>query len=181
MIDGQDVRAVTLASLRQAIGLVSQDIVLFDDTIAANIRFGRPDATDAEVIAAAEAAAAHHFISASPEGYETRVGPRGQRLSGGERQRVALARAILMNPSILLLDEATSALDAESERLVQEALLRLARGRTTLVIAHRLATVRDCDQIVVMEAGRAIEVGRHEDLLARDGVYARMVRLQLRE
>ncbi|TAD91000.1 MAG: ABC transporter ATP-binding protein [Alphaproteobacteria bacterium] len=181
LIDGQDVRRVTLPSLRACIGLVSQDSVLFDDSIAANIRFGRPDASDAEVEAAARAAAAHDFILRQAEGYQTRVGPRGQRLSGGERQRIALARAILMDPPILLLDEATSALDAESERLVQDALARLARGRTTLVIAHRLATVRDCDAIAVLDQGRVIEWGNHEALIAEDGLYARMVRLQFRE
>ncbi|MEE7464645.1 ABC transporter permease [Methylobacterium fujisawaense] len=180
-IDGQDVRDVTLASLRAAVAVVSQEVVLFDDTIAANIGFGRPGATPAEIEAAAEAAAAHTFVSALPEGYGFRVGPGGGRLSGGERQRVALARAFLKDAPILLLDEATSALDSESERLVQEALTRLMRGRTTLVIAHRLSTVRDADQIAVMEAGRVIETGRHDDLLAAGGAYARLHRLQLSE
>ena len=180
-IDGQDVRGVTLASLRAAVAVVSQEVVLFDDTIAANIGFGRPGATPAEIEAAAEAAAAHTFVSALPEGYGFRVGPGGGRLSGGERQRVALARAFLKDAPILLLDEATSALDSESERLVQEALTRLMRGRTTLVIAHRLSTVRDADQIAVMEAGRVIETGRHDDLLAAGGAYARLHRLQLSE
>ncbi|GJE49645.1 Lipid A export ATP-binding/permease protein MsbA [Methylobacterium tardum] len=180
-IDGQDVRAVTLASLRAAVAVVSQEVVLFDDTIAANIGFGRPGATRAEIEAAARAAAAHGFVTALPEGYEFRVGPGGGRLSGGERQRVALARAFLKDAPILLLDEATSALDSESERLVQEALTRLMRGRTTLVIAHRLSTVRDADQIAVMDAGRVIETGRHDDLLAAGGAYARLHRLQLSE
>ena len=180
-IDGQDVRAVTLASLRAAVAVVSQEVVLFDDTIAANIGFGRPGATRAEIEAAARAAAAHGFVTALPEGYEFRVGPGGGRLSGGERQRVALARAFLKDAPILLLDEATSALDSESERLVQEALTRLMRGRTTLVIAHRLSTVRDADQIAVMDAGRVIETGRHDDLLAAGGAYARLLRLQLSE
>ncbi|MBP1180067.1 ABC transporter ATP-binding protein [Methylobacterium sp. PvR107] len=180
-IDGQDVRAVTLASLRAAVAVVSQEVVLFDDTIAANIGFGRPGATRAEIEAAAAAAAAHGFVMALPEGYEFRVGPGGGRLSGGERQRVALARAFLKDAPILLLDEATSALDSESERLVQEALTRLMRGRTTLVIAHRLSTVRDADQIAVMEAGRVIETGRHDVLIAAGGAYARLHRLQLSE
>ncbi|MCJ2067274.1 ABC transporter ATP-binding protein/permease [Methylobacterium sp. J-030] len=180
-IDGQDVRAVTLASLRAAVAVVSQEIVLFDDTIAANIGFGRPDAARTEIEAAARAAAAHGFVSALAEGYDFRVGPGGGRLSGGERQRIALARAFLKDAPILLLDEATSALDSESERLVQEALTRLMRGRTTLVIAHRLSTVRQADQIAVMEAGRVIETGRHQDLLTAGGTYARLHRLQLLE
>jgi len=180
-IDDQDVRAVTLASLRAAVAVVSQEVVLFDDTIAANIGFGRPGASRTEVEAAAQAAAAHGFVAALPEGYDFRVGPGGGRLSGGERQRVALARAFLKDAPILLLDEATSALDSESERLVQDALTRLMRGRTTLVIAHRLSTVREADQIVVMEAGRVIETGRHEALLAAGGAYARLHRLQLSE
>ncbi|MCX7323719.1 MAG: ATP-binding cassette domain-containing protein [Hyphomicrobiales bacterium] len=178
-IDGQDIRSVTLASLRDQIAVVSQDIVLFDDSIKANIAFGRPGAPDAEIEAAAESAAAHGFILALPDGYATRVGDRGSRLSGGERQRVALARAILKNAPILLLDEATSALDAESEKLVQDALARLMKGRTTLVIAHRLSTVREADQIAVMEGGQIVERGHHDALIAADGVYAKLHRLQM--
>ncbi len=178
LIDGQDVRGVTLASLRGAVAVVSQEVTLFDDTVAANIGFGRPGASEAEIAAAAEAAAAHGFVSRLPEGYAFRVGPGGQRLSGGERQRIALARAFLKDAPILLLDEATSALDAESEALVQEALTRLMRGRTTLVIAHRLSTIRAADRIVVMEAGRIAETGGHDDLIARDGAYARLHRMQ---
>ena len=178
-IDGQDVREVTLASLRDAVAVVSQEVVLFDDTIAANIGFGRAGATQAEIEAAAEAAAAHGFISRLPEGYAFRVGPGGGRLSGGERQRVSLARAFLRDAPILLLDEATSALDSESERLVQAALARLMRGRTTLVIAHRLSTVRDADLIVVMEAGRIVESGSHGALIARGGSYAGLYRTGL--
>ncbi|MFC0219465.1 ABC transporter ATP-binding protein [Pseudochelatococcus lubricantis] len=179
LIDGRDVREVTLASLRAQVAVVSQEVVLFDDTIRANIGFGRPGASDAEIVAAAKAAAAHAFIDALPEGYDTRVGDRGSRLSGGERQRVSLARAILKDAPVLLLDEATSALDAEAERMVQDALAVLTQGRTTLVIAHRLSTVRRADLILVMDRGRIVEQGRHDDLVARDGLYARLQRLQL--
>ncbi|NIX75429.1 ABC transporter ATP-binding protein [Microvirga terricola] len=179
LIDGQDVRDVTLKSLRAAIAVVSQDVVLFDDTVRANIAFGRPDASEEEIVAAAKAAAAHDFIMKMPEGYDTLVGPGGGRLSGGERQRVSLARAFLKNAPILLLDEATSALDSESESLVQEAVRKLMQGRTTLVIAHRLSTVRDADRIVVMEAGRIIETGSHDMLVSNGGTYARLHRLQL--
>ncbi|HUZ64326.1 MAG TPA: ATP-binding cassette domain-containing protein, partial [Acetobacteraceae bacterium] len=177
LIDGAEVRAVSLASLRDAIAYVGQDALLFDDTIAANIRMGRPGATDAEVRDAAEAAAGG-FIAALPEGFETRVGPGGQRLSGGQRQRVSLARALLRAPRILLLDEATSALDAESEAAVQAALAVLRRGRTTIIVAHRLSTVRDADLVVAMADGRAVESGTHADLVAQDGLYARLVRTQ---
>ena len=177
-IDGSDVRRVTLASLRDAIAYVAQDALLFDDTVLANIRMGRPGASEAEIAAAAEAAAASGFIAALPDGFATRVGPGGQRLSGGQRQRVALARALLRNPRILLLDEATSALDTESEAAIQVALARLREGRTTIVVAHRLSTVRDADQVVVMHEGRAIERGSHAGLLDHDGLYARLVRSQ---
>lgn len=179
LIDGQDVRDVTLDSLRRAVAVVSQEVVLFDDTIARNIAFGREGASRDEIEAAARAAAAHGFITAKAEGYDFRVGPAGNRLSGGERQRIALARAFLRDAPILLLDEATSALDAESEQLVQAALTRLMRGRTTLVIAHRLSTVRDADLIVAMEGGRIAETGSHAALIAKGGTYARLHRLQL--
>ncbi|OQW52341.1 ABC transporter ATP-binding protein [Candidatus Raskinella chloraquaticus] len=179
-IDGQAVMAVTLASLRSQIALVSQDAVIFDDTIAANIAFGRPGAAMADIEAAARAAAAHDFIMASSQGYQTPLGEGGARLSGGERQRLALARAILKDAPILLLDEATSALDAASEQLVQDALKKLTAGRTTLIIAHRLATIRDADAIVVLDEGRVVESGTHETLLAADGAYAAFHRLQFR-
>ncbi len=179
LIDGQDVRDVTLASLRSAVAIVSQDITLFDDTIRANIALGRLDATNDEIIAAAKAAAAHDFIMAQPQGYDTMTGDGGARLSGGQKQRVVLARAILKNAPILLLDEATSALDTESERLVQDALARFTTNRTTLVIAHRLSTVQRADIICVMDNGAIVEVGTHADLLAREGAYARLCRAQL--
>jgi subfamily B ATP-binding cassette protein MsbA len=179
LIDGQDVREVTLASLRAAVAVVSQDVILFDDTIRANIAFGRPGASDDEIMAAARAAAAHDFISNLPEGYETLVGAGGARLSGGERQRVSLARAFLKDAPILLLDEATSALDAEAEIQVQAALQTLMHGRTTLVIAHRLSTVRDADLIVVMDKGRVVETGTHGSLGQDNGLYARLQRLQV--
>ena len=178
LIDGMNVKDVTLASLRDSIAYVGQDALLFDDTIANNIAMGHPGADRAAIEQAAEAAYAAGFIATLPEGYETRVGPGGQRLSGGQRQRVALARALLRDPRILLLDEATSALDAESEAAVPEALIRVRQGRTTIVIAHRLSTVRDADVVVAMADGRAVETGTHALLMAHDGLYARYVRTQ---
>jgi subfamily B ATP-binding cassette protein MsbA len=177
-INGQDIRDVTLASLRDAISIVAQDVTLFDDTIGANIALGRLGAPQPDIVAAARAAAAHDFILGQPNGYDTEIGDRGLRLSGGQRQRLALARAILKDAPILLLDEATSALDTESERLVQEALARFTKGRTTLVIAHRLSTVQNADLIVVMDDGAIVETGTHLQLLAADGPYARLVRSQ---
>ncbi|MEM9422209.1 MAG: ABC transporter ATP-binding protein, partial [Pseudomonadota bacterium] len=181
LIDETPIQRVSVASLRRQIGLVSQDAVLFDDTIEQNIRFGDQSATEDAVIAAAKAAAAHDFIESLPEGYAATVGEGGSALSGGQRQRIALARAFLKDAPVLLLDEATAALDAESERLIEEALGRLATGRTTLIIAHRLSTVRHADLICVMDKGVIVEQGRHEELIARGGLYAHLVTLQFRE
>ena len=177
-VDGVDVRDVTTASLRSQIGLVPQEAVLFGGTIRDNIRYGRLEATEDEIQAAARDANAHDFITALPKGYDTEVGDRGSRLSGGQRQRVSIARAILKDPPILLLDEATSALDNESERLVQEALDRLKVGRTTIIVAHRLSTIRAAKRIAVLDDGWLVELGSHDELLAQDGLYARLYRLQ---
>jgi ATP-binding cassette subfamily B protein len=177
-VDGIDVRELCFADLRRALAIVPQEPVLFTASVADNIRYGRPDAGDAEVRAAAEAASALSFIEALPQGFATHLGARGVRLSGGQRQRIAIARALLCDPAILLLDEATSALDAESELAVQQALDRLMHKRTTLVIAHRLATVQKADRIVVIDHGRVVDVGRHADLVRRDGLYARLAELQ---
>jgi subfamily B ATP-binding cassette protein MsbA len=181
-VDGVDVRDVTLASLRAQIGIVTQETVLFDDTIAHNIAYGRPDAPRELIEAAARAAHAHDFIQALPEGYQSTIGERGQRLSGGQRQRLAIARALLKDSPLLILDEATSSLDTESEQLVQDALVNLMKNRTSFVIAHRLSTIRRADAILVMDRGRIVEIGRHDDLLARSGsLYARLYELQLLE
>ncbi len=177
-IDGHDVRDVSFESLRCAIGLVSQEIILFDDTVRANIAYGKQGATEDEIVAAAKAAAAHDFIMDLPNGYDTEVGERGVRISGGQRQRLAIARAMLKNAPILLLDEATSSLDTESERQVQGALDRLTQNRTTLVIAHRLSTVMGADVIHVVDRGRVVESGNHGELIARNGLYARLYALQ---
>ena len=178
MVDGQDIRDVTQESLRAAVGVVPQDTVLFNDTIRYNIAYGRPGATQAEIEAAARAAQVHDFVLRLPEGYDTRVGERGLKLSGGEKQRVAIARTILKDPRILLLDEATSALDSRTEQDIQLALRAVSRHRTTLVIAHRLSTVVDADEIIVLDDGRVVERGTHAQLLAKGGMFARMWALQ---
>jgi len=177
-VDGIDIRDVTVASLRGQIGLVAQEATLFGGTVRENILYGRLDASDEEMVAAAVAANADDFITVLPDGYDTVVGDRGMRLSGGQRQRVAIARAILKDPPILLLDEATSSLDNESERLVQEALDRLKVGRTTIIVAHRLSTIRAADRIAVLDDGWLVELGTQDELLARDGLYARLHRTQ---
>ncbi len=178
LLDGQDIRSITLNSLRTQIGFVTQEVLLFNETIRYNIAYGKPEATQVEIEAAAEAANAHSYIQKLPQGYDTMIGERGVRLSGGERQRLSIARALLKNPPVLILDEATSSLDAESERLVQEAVERLMAHRTVVVIAHRLATVRKADRILVLERGQIVEEGNHEVLLARGGTYHRLHSLQ---
>jgi subfamily B ATP-binding cassette protein MsbA len=178
LLDTHDLREVSLASLNRQFALVDQETTLFNDTIANNIRYGKPDATDQEVLSAATAAFAHDFIQQLPEGYATNIGDRGLRLSGGQRQRLCIARALLKNAPVLILDEATSALDTESEKMVQQALDNLMKNRTTFVIAHRLSTVQHADLIVVLEQGRILEAGCHTDLVAGSGLYSRLHALQ---
>jgi len=178
LVDGADLRDLAVASWRSQLGIVTQETILFHDTIRNNIAYGVPDAGPEAVEAAARAANAHAFIERLPGGYDTVIGDRGARLSGGERQRLAIARALLKNPPILLLDEATSSLDTESERLVQDALERLMRDRTVLVIAHRLSTVQHAHRIVVLDRGRIVAAGRHDELIAQDGLYRRLYDLQ---
>jgi len=180
-LDGVPTRELSLNDLRGRIGIVPQDAVIFSSSAMENIRYGRPGASDEQVVAAARAAFAHEFITALPEGYDSFLGERGVRLSGGQRQRIAIARAMLKNPPLLLLDEATSALDAESERMVQAALESAMSGRTTLVIAHRLATVQRANRIIVLDHGRIVEHGTHDSLVAANGVYARLAALQFME
>jgi ATP-binding cassette subfamily B protein len=182
LIDGRDARDYPLADLRGQMSMVPQEVLLFGGTVAENIAYGKPGASAAEIEAAARKANAHDFVRAFPEGYGTLVGDRGIKLSGGQRQRVAIARAILKDPAILILDEATSSLDSESERLIQEALETLMRGRTSFIIAHRLATVRHADRIVVISGGRVVESGTHEELQAiENGVYRKLAAMQFRE
>ncbi len=180
VIDGLDIRDVTMESLREQVGIVPQETMLFNGSVYDNILYGRLDATEEEVMAASKAANAHNFITELPNGYDTQLGDRGVNISGGQRQRIAIARAILKNPQILILDEATSALDTESERVVQEALDRLMVGRTSFVIAHRLSTVKNADKILVMEKGQIVEEGNHDELMAKDGLYAHLYQIQYR-
>jgi subfamily B ATP-binding cassette protein MsbA len=180
-VDGHDIRSVTLADLRGAIGMVPQETTLFGGPVRENIAYGKLGANNDEIEAVARAAHAHEFIAEFPDGYDTIVGERGVKLSGGQRQRVAIARALLKNPAILILDEATSSLDSESERLVQDALETLMRGRTTFVIAHRLSTVRRADRIIVLDGGRIAEEGTHEELMTSAGLYKRLYEIQFRD
>ena len=178
IFDGVNIRSASLSKLRDRIGVVPQNTVLFADSVMENIRLGKPDASDEEVIKAAKIAIAHDFVCELPEGYDTFLGEKGARLSGGQQQRIAIARAVLKNPPVLLLDEATSSLDSHSEILVQEALEYLMQDRTTIVIAHRLATVKKADRIIVLSKVQIIDEGRHHDLIKKDGLYSQLARLQ---
>ena len=177
-IDGTDIRQFTKNDLRSLMGIVTQDSILFNDTVANNLRIAKPDATEKELNNAAEIANALSFIEALPKGFDTRIGDQGNKLSGGQKQRLSIARAVLKNPEILILDEATSALDTESERLVQEALIKMMKSRTSLVIAHRLSTIQNADLIVVLQNGKIAEKGTHEELIAKKGTYKKLIELQ---
>ena len=177
-IDGKNIKDYALQSVRSQLSIVTQEPILFNDTIANNIKLGKPDATDEEVVNAAKVANAHQFIVNKEDGYNTNIGDRGNKLSGGERQRVTIARAVLKNPPILILDEATSSLDTESERLVQDAINNLMTNRTSIVIAHRLSTIRHADEIIVLQKGKIVERGNHEQLLAQNGFYRKLVEMQ---
>ena len=178
LIDGVNIRDYSLRSVREQMSIVTQEPILFNDTIAANIALGKPDATHEEIVRAAEIANAHHFIMAKEEGYQTNIGDRGSKLSGGERQRLTIARAVLKNPPILILDEATSSLDTESERLVQDAINKMMEHRTSIVIAHRLSTIRHADEIVVLQKGQIVERGTHDELMRQRGFYNKLVEMQ---
>ena len=178
LVDGTDVRDWTVASLRSQIGIVLQDNILFSGTVLENIRMGRTDAAFEEIVSAAKAAGAHDFILELPNGYETEIGERGVKLSGGQKQRLAIARVFLKDPAILILDEATSALDLKSEQLVRDSLKRLAKNRTTVIVAHRLSTITDADRIYYIDGGRVLETGTHRELMMMDGLYARLFRMQ---
>lgn len=178
MIDDHNIKGVTAESLRALMGFVNQESILFNDTIYNNIAFGKTDATPEQVIAAARIANAHNFIEETEQGYQTNIGDRGTKLSGGQRQRICIARAVLSNPPIMLLDEATSALDTESEKLVQDALNNLMKNRTSLIIAHRLSTIQNADIIVVLENGRVVEQGTHQQLISNNGLYRKLIDMQ---
>jgi subfamily B ATP-binding cassette protein MsbA len=178
LIDGVNIKDYSLKSVREQMSIVTQEPILFNDTIAANIALGKPDATHEEIVRAAEIANAHNFIIAKEEGYQTNIGDRGSKLSGGERQRLTIARAVLKNPPILILDEATSSLDTESERLVQDAINKMMEHRTSIVIAHRLSTIRHADEIVVLQKGRIVERGTHDELMRLRGFYRKLVEMQ---
>ena len=180
VLDGKEIHTLTMESLRRNIGIVQQDIYLFNDSMKENIRYGKLDATEEEIIAAAKMANIHDYIMSLPNGYDTQIGERGVRLSGGQKQRLSIARVFLKNPPILILDEATSALDNTTEILIQTALDKLCEGRTTLVVAHRLSTIKNADEIAVVDDGRIVEQGTHEELMARHGVYEELYQLQFR-
>ena len=180
-LDGIDIRGITVPSLRKMMGSVTQETILFNDTVARNIAYGKEDAPFEEIVRAAKLANAHQFIDRMPDGYSTMIGERGVKLSGGERQRIAIARSVLRNPQILIFDEATASLDSHSERLIQQAISRLMEGRTAIVIAHRLSTVKNADKIIVLDQGEVVESGSHAELIAKEGLYRRLYDMQFRD